>query len=168
MSQSKFFLALCLVLFMACLTTGYWIAEHRIGAVAALLMSPAWLLARKYPNSWLPFVCLLVSVAFSVIGILTGSPPLVMILASAAALAVWDLLLLDAAMGMRTPEGHTRQYMTHHLQSLMLALMVGLITIFLGHPITIGVPFIVLILFVIFILFALDRIWGYLKKTGRR
>jgi hypothetical protein len=168
MSQSKLFLALCLVLFVACLSAGYWIAEHRIGVVAALLMVPAWFFARKSSNTWLPFVCLMASVGLSVIGMLTGSPPFLMITASTMALAVWDLLLLDTALGGNANGGSTRLYVNKHLRSLILALGLGLAVIFLGRSITVRVPFIVLIVFVAFTLFALDRVWGFIKKTGRR
>lgn len=96
-----------------------------------------------------------------------GSPPLAMILGSAVALAVWDILLLDSALGNHSLVKQTRQYENAHLQSLMLALGCGLFVTFLGRLSNIQIPFIVLLLLVAFILFALDRVWGYIKKAGK-
>jgi hypothetical protein len=98
---------------------------------------------------------------------LIGSPPLWLLFGSALALVVWDLLLLDAALGNTSPIEQTRQYESQHLQSLMLALGFGLSTALLGRLLNIQIPFIVLVLCILFILIALDRVWGYLKKTGK-
>ena len=96
-----------------------------------------------------------------------GSPALAMIAGSAIALAVWDILLLDSALGNHLSAEPTRQYESKHLQALMLALGCGLFVTFLGRLSNIQVPFIVLLLLVTFILFALDRVWGYIKKAGK-
>lgn len=167
MFRRKTIFVICLMISVVCLATGYWIAGQWIGAMLAMLMGPAWLLARKYPLSQLPLVCLLASVTFSVAGILIGSPRLLMIFGSAVALAVWDLLLLDSALGNNSSVEQTRHYENKHLQSLALALGSGLLAVLLGSLVKIQIPFVVLILFIIFVLFALDRVWGYLKKTAR-
>ena len=152
---------------MLCLAAGYGIAGHWIGAIIAILTGPAWLLARKYPETQLPLLCLLGSVGFAVVGILIGSPPFLMIFASAIALAVWDLLILDAALGNHSSAEQTRHYEKEHLQSLTLALGSGLSGTLLGSFLKVQIPFIVWMLFITFILFALDRVWGYIKKTGK-
>ena len=90
-----------------------------------------------------------------------------MIFASAVALAVWDLLVLDSELGNTSSVEQTRRYETRHLQSLTLALGSGLLATLLGSFLKIQMPFIVLMLFVAFILFALDRVWGYIKNTGK-
>lgn len=133
----------------------------------AILIGPAWLLARKYPASRLPLVCLLASVGLAVGGRLLGSPPLWMTFGSAIALAVWDILLLDSALGKNSPAEQTRHYESKHLQSLALALSFSLLATLSGRLLNIQIPFIILILFIAFILFALDRVWGYIKKTGK-
>jgi hypothetical protein len=130
-------------------------------------VGPGWLLARKYPNSALALVCLLASVSLAVAGTLIGAPSLWMIFGSTFALAAWDLLLLDSSLGNNSPGGQTRQYENKHLQSLMLALGLGLLAILPGRLLDVQIPFIVLMLFVIFMLFALDRVWGYIKRSGR-
>jgi hypothetical protein len=166
--RSFFVFAICLFLLIACLAAGYWIAAQRVGAVMAILLGPSWLLARKYPSPWLTLVCLVASVGLSVVGILMEVPPLLMVFGSAMALAVWDLLLLDTAVGTTSVSEQTRQYEKKHLYSLMLALGLGLSVTILGRSFSIQMPFIVLLLFVAFVLFALDRVWSYIKKTGKR
>lgn len=166
MSLRKTLFVVCLLISVLCLATGYGIAEIWIGVVIAVLMGPAWLLARKYSSSRLPLVCLLVSVGLAVAGRLIGSSPVLMIFGSGVALAAWDLLHLDAIQ-INNPSGEqTLHYENTHIQSLMLALGSGLLVTLFGRFLNIQIPFLVLLLFVAFILFALDRVWGYIKKTG--
>jgi hypothetical protein len=167
MSLRKTFLIICLITSVLCLAAGYGIAGRWIGAILAILMGPAWLLARHYPDSHLPLVCLLGSVALAVAGTLIGSPPLWMIFGSALALAGWDLLLLDSAAGNTSSAEQTRLYENKHLQSLTLALGSGLLAALLGRFLEFQIPFLLLMLLITFILFALDRIWGYIKNTGK-
>jgi hypothetical protein len=150
-----------------CLATSYGIAGQWVGAAMAILMGPAWWFARNQPGSWLPFVCLFGSVGLAAAGTLFGAPPLGMILGSALSLAVWDLLLFNATLGNRSSSQQTRQYEKEHLQSLMLALGGGLIPTLLGRFLHIQISFFGLLLLAIVFLFALDRVWGYIKKTGR-
>jgi hypothetical protein len=164
MALRKTFFAVCLVVSVLCLAAGYAIAGQWIGVVVAIITSLAWLLARKYPASWLPHICLLASVCMAVVGQLTGSPPLLMICGSGIALAVWDLLLLDAVLGTNSSGEQTRQYEKKHLQSLVLVLGSGLCVVFLGRLLTLQTPFVLLILFVALAVFGLDRAWGYIKR----
>jgi hypothetical protein len=150
-----------------CLATGYGIAGQWMGAAIAILMGPAWWLARKYPRSWLPLVCLLGSAGLAAVGRLIGSPPVLMIFACAGSLAVWDIVLLDSELGSPSSVQQTRQYENKHLQSLMLALGGGLLGALLGRLVNVQISFIVLLLFITFILFALDRVWGYIKQTAK-
>jgi hypothetical protein len=166
-SLRKTLFVICLSLAVLCLAAGYGMAGQWMGAMLAILMGPAWLLARKYPGSRLPLVCLLVTVGFAVAGRLIGSPPFLMIFASTAALAVWDLSYLNSALGNPSSVEQTRHYENRHLQSLALALGSGLLAILLGRFLKIQIPFPVWMLFIALILFALDRVWGYIKKTGR-
>jgi hypothetical protein len=152
---------------VGCLTAGFWITGKWIGALVAILIGPAWLFARKNMDPWLPFICLLASVGLAVAGRLFGAPYLLMILGSALALAVWDLIYLDTALGKNSCGAQTRRYENKHVQSLVLALGFGLFVALLGRFINIRIPFIVLMLLISFTLFALDRVWGYIKRTGK-
>jgi hypothetical protein len=164
MAFRKTFFAVCLVVSVLCLASGYGIAGKWIGVAMVIITGLAWLLAQKYLDSWLPHVCLLASVCLAVVGRLTGSPPLLMICGSGVALAVWDLLLLDAALGSNSSGEQTRQYENKHLQSLVLVQGSGLGVVFLGRLLTLQIPFVLLVLFVAVAVFGLDRAWGYIKK----
>ncbi len=156
--------AVCLALSVLCLATGYAIAGQWLGTVVAIIIGLAWLLARKYPALGLSLICLWASVCLAVAGQLTGSPPLLMICGSGIALAVWDLLLLDVALGSDSLGAQTRQYESKHLQSLILALGLGLFAAFLGRLMTLQIPFVLLLLFIALAVFSLDRAWGHIKK----
>ena len=167
MSLRKTLFVICLIISVLCLAVGYGLAGHWMGAIVASLMGPSWWLARKYQGSPLPLVCLLVSVGLAVYGRLLGSPPVLMIFGSAVALAVWDILHLDSALGSNPSVEQTRQYEKAHLQSLTLALGGALLGILLGRFLNIRISFLVLLLLIAFLLFALDRVWGDIKKAGR-
>jgi hypothetical protein len=167
MSPRKTLFVISLLISTLCLAAGYGIARHWLGLSVALLLGPTWWLARKHPGSGLPLVCLSISVGLAVIGRLTGSPPLWMIFGSAAALAAWDLLLLDSTLGNTTPGVPTRRYEVQHLWALLLALGSALLAIVAGRFVTIQLPFVVLLLSLAFLLFALDRVWRTLKKWAR-
>ena len=165
MALRKIFFVVCLVVSVLCLAVGYGLAGQWVGAVIAIISSFAWLLARKYPTSQLPLICLLVSICLAVIGRLTGSPPWLMICGSGVALALYDLLYLDVALGSNSFGEQTRRYENKHLQSLALALGSGLLVVFLGRLLLrLQVSFFVLVFFVILAVFGLDRAWGYIKK----
>ncbi len=167
MSLRKTFFLICLIISVLCLAAGYWISGQWMGWMITILIVPAWLFARKYPGSPLPLVCLLGSVGFAAAGTLIGSPPLLMMFAAGMALAVWDLLSLDSSLGDHLPTEGTRHYEHKHLQSLALALGLGLLGTLLGGFLKIQIPFLVLMLSITFLLFALDRVWAYIKNTGK-
>jgi hypothetical protein len=162
----KTLFVICLVVSMLCLAAGYGIAGQWIGAVIAVITGLAWLPARKYPDSGLPFICLVVSVFLAVVGRLSGSPFLLMICGSGFALAVWDLVFLDDALGSNSIGEQTRRYENKHLQALALALGCGLIVAFVGRLINFRIPFMVMMLFVALLIFGLERIWGTIKKRS--
>jgi hypothetical protein len=162
----KSLFVICLAVSMLCLAAGYGITGQWIGAVIAIITGLAWLPARKYPDSGLPFICLVVSVCLAVVGRLTGSPPLLMICGSGFALAVWDLVFLDDALGSNSFGEQTRLYENIHLRTLALALGCGLIVAFVGRLINFQIPFIVMMLFIALVIFGLERIWGAIKKRN--
>jgi hypothetical protein len=166
MSLQKASFFICVIISALCLTTGYGVTAQWIGALVSILMVPVWLLARKYPSSWLPPICLLVSVCLAVVGKLTGAPSLLMIFGSGFSLAVWDLISLKAALGSNSSGEQTRQYENGHLRSLALALGSGLLVSSLGRLLNLQIPFIVLMLFTALALFGLDRVWVYIKRAG--
>ncbi len=168
MNIRKMVFVVCLVVSMLCLTAGYWFAGQWIGAGIAITSGLAWLPARKYPASGLPYLCLLTAVGLAVTGQLTGTSPLLMITGSGFALAVWDLILLDAALGTNSSGEQTRRHENKHLQSLALVLAAGLLVAFLGGVLHLQIPFIVMLLFVAVVIFGFDRVWRTIKKRGTR
>jgi hypothetical protein len=166
MALRKLCFAVCLVASALCLAAGYGFAGQWIGTALALMTGPAWLLARKYPASWLPHICLLVSIGLAIVGRLTGSSPVSTICASGIALAVWDLLLLDAALGSASLGEQTRRYEAGHLRSLALALGAGLAGAVLGRWLQLQISFYIVALLVALVVFGLDRAWGHIKKTA--
>ena len=167
MTRRMSFFVICLAVSMLCLAVGYGIVREWIGAAIAIITGLAWLIARKYPASGLPFICLVMSVCLAVIGLLNGTPPLLMICGSGFALVVWDLILLDVALGSNPGSGvQTRQYESKHLQSLVLALGSGLLMAFLGRFLNLQLPFVIVMLFIALVIFGLDRAYGYIKKRS--
>ena len=167
MSLRKTGFVICLVLSVLCLVAGYGIAGRWIEAGMAVLLGPAWVIARRYPGSWLPFFCILGSVGLATAGILTGTPPVLMIFGSALTLAVWDLVALDSALGTHSLMKQTRRYEKAHLRSLALAIGGALLATLLGRLLAVQLPFIVLQFSITFILFALDRVWRLIKRAGK-
>jgi hypothetical protein len=88
-----------------------------------------------------------------------------MICGSGIALAVWDLLLLDAAFESNAARVHTRQYEKEHLRSLAFALCTGLFLVFVGRLVTLKIPFVLMVLCVVLVISALDRTFSQIKKS---
>ena len=166
MALRKIFFVVCLVTSVLCLAVGYGLTGQWVGVVMAILTGLAWLLARKYPTAGLPLICLLASICLAVAGQLTGAAPWLMIGGSAVALAVYDLLLLNVALGSISSGEQTRHYENKHLQALVLALGFGLLGVFLGRWLHLQVPFLGVVLFVALTVFGLNRVWGYIEKAA--
>ncbi len=162
--RNNFFI-LSLALASSSLAAGYGLAGQWLGVGGAVILGLAWLLARKYPAMWLSLICLLTSMGLAVAGCLTGAVSVWMILGAGLALAVWDLLLLEAALEGCAFEEQTRRYESQHLRSLALAVGAGLLAALLGRGIPLQLPFIVLVFSASLVILGLDRIWNYLKKT---
>ena len=167
MSLRNTLFVICLVLSVLCLAAGYALARGWIGAALSILLGPVWWFARRSPTSWGPFLCLFGSAGLAAAGTLLGSPPVLMILGAAAALAAWDLVSLMSALGGGAEMEPSRQYEKAHMRSLTLAVGGGLFVALLGRLIRVDIPFIVLMSLSIFLVFAMDRVWFYVKKTGR-
>ncbi len=164
MSARKALLIICLIASVLCLAAGYGMAGQWLGVAAASLTCPAWLLARKYPATWLPFICLLMSISLAAAGILSRSTFWLMICSSGFSLATWDLILLNHTLGNKPSSEQTRQFERKHLQSLTPALAAGLLAGSLGHFFILQIPLAVLIILIALVLFGLDRAWAYIKK----
>jgi hypothetical protein len=164
MSLRKTLFGVCLLVSVICLAAGYGISGGWIGVVAAIITAPAWLLARKFPDSGLPFICLLLSICLAVVGILNNAPSMMMICGGGFALAAWDLVFLDYALKSTSSDENTSLYEKNHIQSLALALVSGLLIVFVGRYLRLETPFILMLAFIGLVLFGCVRVWGYIKK----
>jgi hypothetical protein len=164
MSLRKFSFVICIGITALFLASGFGIAGERILSLIAILITPGWLFARKYSDTWLPLICLLASVGLAVVGILIGASSLWMFLGSGFSLATWDLLLFGAALENNPSGKQNGLYEIKHIQSLVLALGFGLLLLFLGRLFTIQIPLALLILFISLVLFGLDRTLGNIKN----
>ena len=167
MSIRKALFFISLLVSMVCLAAGYGIARLWIGVAISIFSGFSWLIARKYPGSGLPLICLLVSVCLAVAGQLSGTSAVLMICGAGFALATWDLLFLDDALKNNSLDEQTRRYENRHLQSLGLALGFGLTVVFVGQSLHFSIPFVVMILFVALIMFGFKRIWDAIKKRDK-
>ena len=166
MPLRKSFFTVCLIVSALCLAAGYASVGQWIGAAVALMTGPAWLLVRRRPGSWLPALCLMGSAGVAVVGMLSGVPFLWMICGAGLALAVWDLLLLNSALGKGPYGEQTRQFEISHLRSLALALGGGLAVALLGRSFELRIPFAGLVVLVILAILGLERAWGYIGKNA--
>jgi hypothetical protein len=164
MAPRKTVFTICLIASVLCLAGGYGIAGQWPGVAAAIITFPAWLLARKYPAAWLPFICLLASISLAVAGILSRSPYLLMICSSGFSLAAWDMVLLNHALRNKPSEEQTRLYENQHFRFLAPALAAGLLAGFLGHLFVFQIPFVLVVILIAVVLFGLDRTWAYMRK----
>ncbi len=132
-------------------------------ALAALFPLFGWLLARQYPTA-----CLTVSVCLAGLGLLVGASPFLMILSSTAALACWDLQLLDQSLSGCSISRKAKIFENKHIQSLLLALGAGLLLAFAGTMSMFQIPFGVMVLLVILAVLGLERVSHILKKQNNR
>jgi hypothetical protein len=146
-----------------CLAAGFGVAGKWVGTGAALLSMAAWLLARRYPLTWAPPLCLTGCVGLALVGRLSGAPAVWMICAAGLALATWDLLLLDATLEQGPANGPARRLESSHLRTLALLLGASLALACLGRLVSLHIPFMLLLLLIILALFGWERAWKALK-----
>jgi hypothetical protein len=100
---------------------------------------------------------LVISTGLAAVGILSGDRPFLLALGVMAALASWDLALLENLLRASLPQ-HAAFFEARHLQSLALAIGLGVLVFGVGRTIQLSLPFGVLILLVVLILICLDRL----------
>jgi hypothetical protein len=150
----------CLLACVACLVAGYALVGQWITLAAILLTFPVWLLARRWPSTWLPSTALVISIGLAAAGLMAGASPLLMILSATFALASWDQVLLDHTLTDRSSSAKTIVlFENRHYRSLAVALGLGLLIAVTGRMIRFQIPLGVMIILVIVVLFSLDRIW---------
>lgn len=154
-----------LIIATACLGAGYALAGYRLAAAAALVLGLLWLVVGKEPLFWMASSFLLAYILLAAIGIIANTPPLLMVLACAAALACWDLKRFNQGIPGNSPHKADLALEKHHLYSLALAISAGLIVAFIGNYINLQLPFGVIIFLVLITVLGLTySTQQYLKK----
>ena len=164
MSLRKIAFSISFILSLLALAAGYFLIGQRFALLVVALLFIGWLLALKYPEpSGLPPICLISSIILAAAGVLLSAVPILMILGAAAALAAWDILLMNHPPSIPMDS----DWEVKHLQTLLAALAGALLLVTAGLWFKLQLPFIVLLLAAATSFFALDRIRLLLKKHFR-
>jgi hypothetical protein len=154
-----------LALMVICLSAAYLQAGRWPGTICAAGLGVLWCLTRSREPYWFSHIYLLLSLTLAAAAILTHVQPVLAILASGLSLVTWDLHLLMHDLRESELKESTRRYEQHHLQSLALAVIAGLLVALIGRLIPLNLPFIVLVILILLSLFALDRFWRILNRS---
>ena len=161
--RTLYFLAsLCIA--AACLTAAYAAVGRWQLAAASLLLGLSWFLVWKFAAVDAAPLFLCAAVALCALGILLGCQPWLMICAAAAALAAWDLHLLDSALKKFPTPAPYRFYQARHVKWLFLSLGGGLLAALLGQFLSFQLPFWVMLLLAAGFVFLLERVWRMFFK----
>ena len=144
---------------LACMLAGLAAGGHWTAALPALAPALLMLLARRTPSGWLPTAALVLSTGLAAAGILSGGQPFLLALGVVAALAGWDLVLLENSLHGSPPQ-HAALFEGRHLKSLAFAAGLGAlgVAVGVGGALQLSLPFGILILLVLLILICLDRL----------
>jgi hypothetical protein len=148
---------LCILASLACMLAGLAAGGRWTAGLPALAPALIMLLARRTPAGWLPAAALVLSTGLAAAGILSGAPPFLLALGVMAALASWDLALLENSLRAGPPQ-HAAFFAGRHLKSLALAIGLGTLVVGVGGALQLSLPFGVLVLLVVLILICLDRL----------
>jgi len=157
-----FFISLAILVISQ--VAAYSLVGQWIGILCAIGLGFLWLFVRKYSDTWLPHLCLAASLVLTATGTLTGSQFILSIIGSGFSLAVWDLLLFDDSLQKPIFTEQTSRYENTHLQSLSLAVGLGIFVGIIGRSLHLQTPFILVVLMIALALFGLDRVWISIKK----
>ena len=159
MTLTKNLSLLCILASLACLLAGLGAGGQWSAGLPALAPALLFLLARRTPSGWLPAAALVLSTGLAAAGILSGQPPFMLALGVIAALASWDLVLLENSLAGGPPQ-HAALFAGRHLKSLAFATGLGTlcVAVGVGGALQLSLPFGILILLVVLILICLDRL----------
>ena len=155
--QRLFFI--CLVVAVLSLMVNFCLFDRLILALATLLPIGSMVFAHRASLPWLAHFSLAGFVGLSTVGTLLNIPLMLMVLASIAALASWDL-----ALEMHAESPTTELYERLHLKFLGAALGLGLLGIGFGHWIHWRFPFVVMLVLCIIMLVCLNQVMNYLQQ----
>jgi hypothetical protein len=160
MTLTKNLSLVCILASLACLLAGLAAGGNWPAGLPALAPALLMLLARRSrAGGWLPTAALVLSTGLAALGCLSGAQPFLLALGVIAALASWDLVLLENSLHGGPPR-QAALFEGRHLQSLALAIGLGALGVAVGagRAFQLSLPFGVLILLVVLLLFCLDRL----------
>lgn len=147
-----------LAIAVAGLTGGYGLIAQWNGAGIVLAASAAILFSKRLAASWFTSACLMILVGLAVVGLFQGAPAFAMIPGATAALAVWDLLNLDRTMRINSSSGTAGRFEKRHVQTLSVALGLGVVMAFSGKLVPLPIPFVLFVLLILLDMYGLDRL----------
>jgi hypothetical protein len=157
MTLTKNLSLVCILASLACMLAGLAAGGQWTAALPALAPALLMLLAHRTPSGWLPAAALVLSTGLAAAGILSGGQPFLLAMGVIAALAGWDLALLENSLG-GVPPQHAALFAGRHLKSLAFATGLGALAFGVGGALQLSLPFGILILLVVLILICLDRL----------
>lgn len=158
MTRRRLLAALAVACASACLGAGWALLGRWAGVAAVLGCAAGWSIALAFRAGGLPALCLTVSVALAVAGVLAGAPSWLMGLGLAAALAAWDLVNFDRAGGHHARDGGGRRLEAEHLLALVGGIAPGTALAWLVGQARLEIPFAAMAALVLVALWALFRL----------
>jgi hypothetical protein len=155
---------LCPIFITLCLIFGFAKIGQGVALTAGLVALGVWLLAYRWPSTWLPSIALVLTVCLAAIGLSFGASALLMLVAATLALANWDLALLNRIPTVSSSTQNFTLLEKKHYQNLLLALGLAFSAIMMGRMIRVQIPFGVMILLVTLAFFSLTRVWAMFSK----
>jgi DMSO reductase anchor subunit len=160
--------SICLAISTLSMAVGYGLAGQQIGAGVSLLIALGWLAGFKYRASYLVYFCMFGVVCLATAGLIIGITYWLMIAGLSFALAAWDIVLLRISFFQNQSNSNTRAFENKHLQSLGIAIGIGLACSIPFHLVTFQLPFIVMLGLIVLAGLGIERVWIYLRKRQTR
>ena len=157
----------CLLISSGCLAAGYILSGYWLILLAFPLMLIAWLLSCKRSIYVSASILLSGYVILASVGIIAKLSTALMIIACTTALVSWDLLQVNQSVSGYPPSKTNEGLEKHHLNSLTLAVSVGLILSLISATITLQFPFVVIAFFVLMALGSLTYSVRYIMNKKR-
>ena len=160
-------LYLSLVMATACLGIGYALAGYWQIVPVLLGTFFFWAWMKKQSVAWSDSTFLLVYTVLAAAGVVIDLSVALMVITSAFTLASWDLLRFEQGL-VGNASSHTDMALEkHHLRSLAVALVTGLLFAMLSLYIRLQLPFIVIVSLVLIALGGLTYGVQYIRKARR-
>ena len=147
-----------------CLLVGSYLAELWFICWAVLGMIILWISFRKKPGIWPISIILIIYIVFAVAGLLLGLSPYLITIGCMAAMALWDLVLLNRNIVSEPLQPNVVLLEKLHLHALSIAIGLGLLLSILSLNIHLHLPFGLVVGLTILAAYGIFRGYKYLLK----